>query len=400
MKVVFIAGALWLAYVYAGYPLLLALLALRRRVRPLLSSEVLPSVSVMIAAHNEEKDIGWKIAETLGWDYPADKLEVLVGCDACDDSTDEVVRRLAGPRVSLVRIARRGGKARALNRLAESARGEILFFTDANAHIGPEALRLMIRHFADRRVGCVTGDSRPIEEMENTAVSSGASAYWNYEILLKRLENRLGSVLVCDGAIFCLRAALYHRLSPDLANDLELPMRAAAAGYWITHEPAALCFERDTAAPPEEFSRRRRMCAQGMLAMFRLRGTMSGLRGWQFVSHKLMRWLSVVPMLMVLAGSAALAEDSFFFAAALGLQAIFYGLAALGLARALAGRPVGRVPAVAFYVVLGVTGAFVGVIEALLGRRFEVWEIPGLSRGPAAAAAPVTESGEYREADQ
>ncbi len=231
MKVVFIAGALWLAYVYAGYPLLLALLALRRRVRPLLSSEVLPSVSVMIAAHNEEKDIGWKIAETLGWDYPADKLEVLVGCDGCDDSTDEVVRRLAGPRVSLVRIARRGGKARALNRLAELARGEILFFTDANAHIGPGALRLTVRHFADRRVGCVTGDSRPIEEMESTAVSSGASAYWNYEILLKRLENRLGSVLVCDGAIFCLRAALYHRLSPDLANDLELPMCAAAAGY-------------------------------------------------------------------------------------------------------------------------------------------------------------------------
>ncbi len=400
MKAALVAGALWLAYVYAGYPLLLAVVALRRRVRPLISSEVLPSVSVMIAAHDEEKDIGWKIAETLDWDYPADKLEVLVGCDACDDSTDEVVRRLAGPRVSFVRMERRGGKARVLNRLAETARGDILFFTDANAHIGPSALRLMVRHFADRRVGCVTGDSRPIEEMENTAVSSGAGAYWNYEILLKRLENRIGSVLVCDGAIFCMRASLYHRLSPDLANDLELPMRAGAAGYWITHEPAALCFERDTAAPPEEFRRRRRMCAQGMLAMFRLRETMNGLRGWQFVSHKLMRWLSVIPMLMVLAGSIALAGSSLFFAAALGLQAIFYGLAAVGLTRALAGRPVGPAPAVAFYVVLGVVGAFVGVVETLLGRRFNVWEIPGLSRGPAGAIAPAAESGECREADQ
>src|SRR5208282_4328794 len=99
MKAAFVAGALWLAYVYAGYPLLLALVALRRRVRPLISNEFLPPVTVMIAAHNEEKDLGWKIAETLGWDYPADKLDVLVASDASDDSTDEVVRRLADPRV-------------------------------------------------------------------------------------------------------------------------------------------------------------------------------------------------------------------------------------------------------------------------------------------------------------
>ncbi len=393
MKAIFVAGALWLAYVYAGYPALLALIALRRRVCPLISSAVMPSVSVMIAARNEEKDLGWKITETLGWDYPPDQLNVLVASDASDDSTDEVARRLAGPRVSFVRMERRGGKARALNRLAEMARGEILFFTDANAHIGPSALRLMVRHFADPRVGCVTGDSRPIAEMENPAVSSGAGAYWNYEILLKRLENLIGSVLVCDGAIFCMRAALYHRLSPDLANDLELPMRAAAAGYWIMHEPAALCFERDTAAPPEEFSRRRRMCAQGMLAMFRLRHTLSGLRGWQFVSHKVLRWLSALPMLMVLAGSIALAEDSVFFAAALAVQAIFYGLAAVGLARALAGRPVGRATAVAFYIVLGVTGALVGVVDTVLGRRFDIWEIPTLSRGPAGANAPASSKG-------
>ena len=95
--------------------------------------------------------------------------------DASDDSTDEIVKSMSDPRVTLVRMEKRGGKVRALNRMAQLARGEILFFTDANAHIGAQALRLMVRHFADGRVGCVTGDSRPIKERDRPAVSSGAS---------------------------------------------------------------------------------------------------------------------------------------------------------------------------------------------------------------------------------
>ena len=113
-------------------------------------------------------------------------------------------------------------------------------------------------------------------------------------------------------------------------------MRVGAAGYWITHEPAALVFERDTTSPFEEFQRRRRMCAQGMLAMLTLPGVLSGLRGWQFISHKFLRWTSLIPMLMVLVTSAALAPHSLFFSSLLILQVIFYGLAAFGLQRAKA----------------------------------------------------------------
>lgn len=394
MSEVFLVAIGWLVYVYAGYLAILTLLSLRRRVRPLVSERCEPSVSVLIAARNEEKDIGWKVAETLGWDYPPEKLDILVASDASDDSTDEIVKSMSGPRVTLVRMEGRGGKVRALNRLAELARGEILFFTDANAHIGWRALRLMVRHFADDRVGCVTGASRPIKERDNPAVSSGASVYWGYESALKRLENRIGSVLVCDGAIFCIRAQLFHRLDPHLANDLETPMRIGAAGCWITQEPAALVFERDTTSPLEEFRRRRRMCAQGMLAMMTMPEMLRGLRGWQFFSHKFLRWTSFVPMLMVLVSSAALARNSFFFALLLGLQVIFYGLAAVGLAKAVADRPVARLIAVPFYVVLGVVGALVGVVDSLQGRRFDVWEIPSLSRGPVGATSRGGQTGD------
>ncbi len=387
MRLIFFIAVFWLAYVYAGYPVLLVILSMRRRIQPLMDQYYEPPVSVLIAARNEEQDIGWKIAETLAWDYPPEKLEILVASDASEDSTDEIVRGFCGQRVTLTRIDRRGGKARALNQLAPLAKNPILFFTDANAHIAPHALRLLVRQFADRRVGCVTGDSRTIKEMDSQAVSKGAGVYWGYESILKRLESRLGSVLVCDGAIFCMRAELYQELRPELANDLEIPMLVAAAGYWVTHEPEALVFERDTTSPLEEFKRRRRMCAQGMLAMFKLRGAFHGLRGWQFVSHKLLRWLSLMPMLMVMVAATALAPGSAFFSLMVALQALFYGLAGLGLIMGVAGRPVAGALAVPFYVVLGVTGALVGIAESLLGRRFDIWDIPKLSRGPTPEAS-------------
>jgi cellulose synthase/poly-beta-1,6-N-acetylglucosamine synthase-like glycosyltransferase len=387
MILVFFAAAVWLFYIYAGYPLVLMILARRSYIRLLSSEKYLPLVSVLIAARNEAGDIGWKIAETLAWDYPEDKLEVLVASDASDDRTDEIVKAISDRRLTFIRMERRGGKVRALNRLAEIARGEILFFTDANAHIGPHALRLLVRHFADDRVGCVTGNSRSMAESEAQAVASTAGLYRRYESMLRNLESALGSVLNCDGAIFCMRAALYQRLSPELANDLETPMRLGAAGWKIVYEPEALVLERDTNSPMEEFKRQRRMCAQGMAAMFVLHGVFGGLRGWQFVSHKLLRWLSLIPMAAVLISSIALAHESMLYAGALIVQAMFYGMAAAGLAMAIAGREVARIVSVPFYVMLGLAAAQTGVLDAIFGRRFDVWESPMMSRGDAEAAA-------------
>jgi biofilm PGA synthesis N-glycosyltransferase PgaC len=383
MLIMFFIGFVWLAYIYAGYPFLLAILVPWKRVHPKVSASYIPSVSVLIAARNEEKDIGWKIAETLNWDYPAEKLEIFVGSDASDDSTDQIVEGYAAQGVRLVRMLRRGGKVRALNQLEQLARGEVLFFTDANAHIEPHTLRLMVRHFVDPKVGCVTGDSRPIEERHSPALSRGAEVYWGYETILKRLESSIGSVLVCDGAIFCQRANLFEPLSPNFANDLESPIRMGSAGYWVLHEPRALVFEQESTSPREEFNRRRRMSAQGMLAMLTLPGALCGIRGWQFISHKFLRWLSLIPALMVFGATAVLARGSFFFQLLLIVQSSFCLCALGGLAMTTWARRVPHVFAVPFYVVLGLVGALVGVAESLMGRRFDIWEIPTSSRGEA-----------------
>ena len=375
----FWAGISWLAYVWIGYPLLLALASLVRRVRVQVTDNCLPSVSVLIAARNEQKDIGWKLTQTLAWDYPADRLEVLVGSDASTDGTDEVIQSISDPRLQFTRNQERAGKNITLNRLARLAKGELLFFTDANTHIAPQCLRTMVRHFSDPRVGCVTGMERNIAGSDESTITVASSTYLEYEALLDRLESKLASVLVCDGSVYCLRRSLFTDVDPDLANDLEHPIRVGNAGWAILFEPQARSCERCSSSAQEEFARRRRISAQGVLAMWKLRQELRGLRLWQFVSRKCLRWLTLLPMAATLISSFLLLQQTF-FAVCFALQLVFYALAAVGIWQRDASRASAcvRLP---FAFLLANLAVLVGVLDACRGKKFAIWNIAELSRG-------------------
>lgn len=379
-ELLFWSSVAWLLYVYAGYPLLLWMLW---RVRPFHFSEserVLPRVSVLISARNEEKDIERKVRETLAWDYPANSLQLLIASDASEDRTDEILARIVDSRLTVLRMERRVGKNEALNRLAQQAVGDVLFFTDANSHIGADCLRKMVRHFADPRVGCVTGVEQTIHD-EGQAVVSGTHAYLGYESSVARLESRIGSVLVCDGAIFCIRRNLFGTLQPDLANDMELPLRIGGAGYALLFESSARAFEKSTASPREEFSRKQRIAGQGILGFWRLRKEVRGIRAWQFLSRKLLRWLVPVPLTVLLLASALLAHNTFFLVC-LVLQLAAYAAAALAAVLETLGLRAGKLISICYYFVLVHTAALLGIAQACLGRRFAVWEVASQSRGP------------------
>ena len=369
---------LWVGYVYVGYPLVLYVIG--RRPRTILSGPMLsfPYVSVLISAWNEEKDIEWKIRETLEWDYPRDRLQVLVASDASSDRTDEIIQSISDPRLNFVRMDRRGGKNIALNRLAALAQGELLLFTDANAHISSSSFRALIQHFQDPQVGCVTGWEQNLGD--ERVLSSAGKTSLGYEAWVNTLESRLGSVLVCDGSLFCIRKSVFKTLQPDLANDLELPIWIGHRGYKILYEPKARSIEKPTSSAREEFERRRRICAQGALGLWRLRSYLHGLRRWQFLSRKFLRWLSLIPIIVVIISSIRLSQN-WFFRAALEAEIVF-GLAALvGLISTLTGRHTTRAMSLPFYFLLVNSAALVGVAEACLGRRFRIWDIPSLSRG-------------------
>jgi cellulose synthase/poly-beta-1,6-N-acetylglucosamine synthase-like glycosyltransferase len=369
----------WIAYVWAGYPLAVATLSVFRRFRPASSDQYLPSVSVLIAARNEQKDIGWKIAQTLAWDYPQHKLEVLVGSDASTDGTDEQIRAIHDSRLIFLRNPERAGKTVTLNRLARLASGDLLFFTDANTHIAPDCIKKMVRHFADPRVGCVTGTECNLTGPEASAMTIGSNAYLGYESTVNTLESRFGSVLVCDGSIYCMRRALINDLDPELANDLEHPIRAGSAGYAVLYEPEARSFERCSSSPKEEFGRRRRIAAQGALGMSRLNHELRGLRLWQFISRKLLRWLTLVPFMVALITGFGLRHDNLYltlFAA----QFAFCAVAAWGVWLRGTSRMQGlmRLP---FVFLLAHTAVFVGVVDACRKKTFTTWNIAELSRG-------------------
>jgi polysaccharide deacetylase family protein (PEP-CTERM system associated) len=393
----------WLVYPYLGYGLVLALLARFREVARSPDHSVtqspdgeiprFPTVSVLIAARNEEKHIARKIRETLAWEYPSESLELLIASDASDDRTDEIAQSLAGPRLKFMRMPTRVGKNLALNRLAALAMGEVLVFCDANSQIAPHILKLLVRHFADPRVGCVTGAERTLKPGEETTLIAGNQAFLEHASLLNRLENKLGSVLTCDGALFAIRRELFTELQADLANDLELPLYIGARGYAVLFEPAALAWEETTQSAPEEFHRRRRICGQGIIAAWRLRHYLHGLRLWQFISRKVLRWFTAVPMLGLFISCALLWREPV-FAAALYLQLSLYALAGLGAllsfqfpgssfpSRRHEPTPSGNRQletgnsflALPFFFVLSSVGAFVGVVQALIGCRFAVWQ--------------------------
>ena len=376
----FWSSAAWLGYVWIGYPLVLEALSLTRRFRSVAADDYYPTVSVVIAARNEQKDIGWKLAQTLAWDYPVDRLEVLIGSDASTDGTDEAIRSVRDSRLRFVRNQEQAGKNITLNRLVRLAHGDLLFFTDANTHIGPQCLRTMVRHFADPRVGCVTGMECNVTGPETSTITTGSNTYLEYESVVDTLESKLGSVLVCDGSVYCLRRALFTDLDPDLANDLEHPVRIGGAGAAILYEPQARSLECCTSSALEEFARRRRIAAQGALGMWRLRHELRGFRLWQFLSRKFLRWLTLLPLVIVLVTSFLLRREHL-FAALFVAQIAFYVMALMGMWQHETSRANGllRLP---FVFLLAHIAVCLGVLDACRRKRFATWNIAGLSRGP------------------
>lgn len=380
VQAIFWVCVAWLLYVYGGYPSCLWFIGRFRRFTPLCRADYLPKVSVLMSVRNEEKDIAWKVSETLGWNYPAGGLEVIVASDASEDRSDEILQSFHDSRLIYVRMNNRVGKNAALNHISRSATGDVLFFTDANSHIGADCLRSMASYFADSRVGCVTGMERTLKDGQDQAVATGTKNYLEYEFSITKLESGLGSVLVCDGSIFCIRRELYVPLESDLANDMELPLHIGSKGYAVLCEPSARSLEKATQTPREEFHRRRRICAQGALGFWRLRGSIRGLRRWQFLSRKLFRWLVPIPLAVLLMSSALLATRPLFLVCLL-LQLAGYVLALFGMIQEARGRRTHGLSAICYYYLLVHIAAIGGVFQAILGKRFAVWDVAAHSRG-------------------
>jgi cellulose synthase/poly-beta-1,6-N-acetylglucosamine synthase-like glycosyltransferase len=359
-------GVLWsslglIVWTHAGYPLAAAVGARLRGYRPRSDDGYLPSVALIIVAHNEEGVIAQRVENALAVDYPADRLEIVVTSDGSTDGTREEVGRFAERGVRLVANPR-AGKTAAQNAAVRETTSEVLAFSDANSIWEADALRLLVRNLADPEVGYVSGRLR-FADPEGGSTTEGL--YWRYELWLRAQESQLGSITAGNGAIYAVRRSAYLELGPQYSHDIAFPFRLRRLGLRSVYEPAAVCTESAAASTGAEWGRKVRMLSRSWWDM--VRGGMLDPRGQgvvyyvELISHRLLRYASGLLHLVLLASSAALAPSSAAARVLLAAQAGWLLLAAAGW------RSRGRVPlsGLAWYYLV-VTAASVASLLRLL----------------------------------
>jgi glycosyltransferase involved in cell wall biosynthesis len=310
LEIVFWVCAGLIVWTQLGYAATLAVLARllgRRTTSQTPHSGPPPSLSLIVAAHDEESVIGARVANALALDYPRELLEVIVACDGCTDATAARARE-AGADVVLE--LGRGGKIRAQDAAVERARGEIVAFSDANALWEPDAARALVGAFADPRVGYACGQVRFVQAAAGADAGNQEGVYWRYELAVRAYESRLSSITAGNGAIYATRRDTYIVVDPIMGHDLSLPFNMVRCGLRATYVPDARASEKMVPSLLGEFARKRRMMSHTWPIL--LRGGMLSPRGYppgyalMIVSHRLLRYLTPFLHLLALAANITL----------------------------------------------------------------------------------------------
>jgi len=323
-----------IVWVYLGYPLVLWAAATLRR-RPVALAPIEPTVSIVVCAYNEARHIRRKLEEALALDYPADRLEVIVASDGSTDGTDDIVREFA-PRVRLLALGRRAGKTAAQNAAVATATGDILVFSDVTTVYPRGNLRAMVRNFADPQVGCVGGDLIYLREggTPGSAEVEGRAVFWGYERQLRIWESRHHSMIGVAGCAYAMRRSLYVPLDPAVISDFVQPGKVTERGYRTVLETGAPVYEpAESRSLGEELHRRARIITRGLRGAFCMPALLDPLRHPWFAlelwSHRVLRWLMPVFLLVLLAASVPLAPRGPLYGLALGGQLAVYAAGAL-----------------------------------------------------------------------
>jgi len=365
-------------YAYLIYPFVLRALASRRPPRaPLADPAQWPTVTITVPCYNEERRIRPALDSLLLVDYPADRRQILIVSDASTDGTDDIAREYTDRGVELLRLSTRSGKTAAENAAVLAARGEIVVNVDASVRILPNALKALIRAFSDPTVGVAS--SRDVSTGDVTAEGNQAeSGYVGYEMWVRALETRLGSIVGASGSFFGIRREIHEPGFPEaLSRDFASALMAHEHGFRAVSVDEAVCLVPRTTSLKSEFRRKVRTMARGLETLWYKRHLMNPARhgefAWMLISHKLCRWLVYLALPFAVAGLMLLAV--------VWRPAIaFIALAAAGVVLGTVGMrwPDGRrVPAVfalpGFILASNVAGVLAWA-KVLRRERSPVWE--------------------------
>ncbi len=302
MSEIFGVSFFFILYTYLGYPLYLWVLTKVAR-KNIAKAENFPTVSVVVAAHNEERNIAARLDNLILQDYPADKYEIIIVSDGSTDGTSQVVQSYQSVGVRLIELSESHGKAVALNFGVASATGEIIVFTDSRQQFKPGTVRELAANFSDSTVGCVSGELIFIEDVESQ-IRVEMGAYWKYEKMIRRMESSIGSVVGATGAIYAIRRDLYQPLPEGtILDDVLTPMRIVMQGYRTVFEKGAQAFDIVSKDTNQEWKRKVRTLAGNWQLLSLEPKLLSPLRNpllFRFLSHKIFRLLVPVALVLIL----------------------------------------------------------------------------------------------------
>jgi cellulose synthase/poly-beta-1,6-N-acetylglucosamine synthase-like glycosyltransferase len=293
-----------------------------------LRQEELPSVSLVIAAYNEQRHLPDRIINIRNLEYPRNKLEVIIVSDGSDDRSNEILSRATDEQIRTILLPSRKGKANALNVGVAQATNDILIFSDAATLFAPDSIQKLVRHFSGPKVGVVCG----LLKFKATAESQQTEGiYWKYETIIRLMEARFGATLTASGAIYALRRQCFQPISSEtVIEDFVVPMRARQLGYSVIFDPEATGIEYAAPSVSGEFTRRVRLAVGSFRAMGELiRVRMNFMTRLAFISHKLLRWLVPFFLIALLLSNAFLVKSVPYRVGFL-TQSLFYLWAVVG----------------------------------------------------------------------
>ena len=296
-------------YTYAVYPLIMKLLPEKKYKN---DDDIQPFVSVIVAAYNEEKIISTKIENLLALDYPQEKIEFIIGSDGSTDRTAENANAFSSISNLKVLNLPRGGKVNALNAMIRQTKGDILVFSDANTMYDSHAIRKLVRHFKDNRIGCVSGQLRyKVDEMSGHGARS-ESAYWKYENWVKMHESKRGRLSGANGAIYAIRNGILKQIQSGIINDdFYVATYVLQAGWDVLLDPEAIAYEEPNDDFESQFRRHIRDGAghyQALAVFWRMLLPRKG--SFVHISHRVIKWLVPLNLIIAFVTNAILAGDS------------------------------------------------------------------------------------------
>lgn len=339
LKIIFWASLFLIFYTYLGYHIVLLILA-RFFSKPCKKKAkmVLPMVSVVIAARNEERNIGERIINILQQDYPENKIELIVVSDSSSDGTDAIVEsfvlKYSGGKqvVKLVKPAHGTGKPNAINAGVSCSVGEIIIFTDVRQHFASDAILQLVNNYQDPQVGCVSGELFFRENSDNASVASAMDVYWGIEKAIRKAESVISSTVGATGAIYSIRRSLFKKLPEDLLlDDVLTPMNVIMAGYRGVFEAQAKAYDESPQDLNHEWRRKVRTLGgiwQLLLLCPKLFLPWENPIWWQFVSHKFCRVIVPFFLIFVLVSNIFIGGE--FYKLFLMIQLSFYSIASVG----------------------------------------------------------------------